>query len=52
MAQKLRELSEDEETSVKNIIDELAGYTVEEAETIIKTVAAKIKECAIVEGGK
>lgn len=45
-----RELSEDEETSVKTIMKELTGYSVEEAETIIKTVAAKIKECAIVEG--
>lgn len=50
MAQKIRELSVDEETSVKEIMKELAGYTVEQAETIIKTVAAKIKECAIVEG--
>lgn len=50
MAQKIRELNGDEETSVQNIIKELAGYTVEQAETIIKTVAAKIKECAIVEG--
>lgn len=50
MAKKMRELSVDEETSVKSIMKELAGYTVEEAETIIRTVAAKIKECAIVEG--
>lgn len=50
MATKTRELSVDEETSVKEIMKELAGYTVEEAEIIIRTVAAKIKECAIVEG--
>lgn len=47
-----RELSADEETSVKNIINELSGYTVEEAETIIKIVTAKIKECAVIEGEK
>ena len=45
-----RELSVDEESSVKVIMKELSGYTVEEAEAIIKTVAAKIKECAVVEG--
>lgn len=45
-----RELSEDEETSVKNIFKELAGYTIEEAETILKAVAAKIRESAIIEG--
>ena len=45
-----RELNEDQENSIKNIMKELAGYTVEEAETIIKTVAAKIKEYAIIEG--
>lgn len=47
-----RELSVDEEISVKNIIKELCGYSVEEADFILKNVAAQIRECAIIEEAK
>lgn len=46
-----RELTETEQASVANIIKELCGYSVEEAEFILRTVAAKIKEYAVIEAG-
>lgn len=44
-----REITEDEQQSIKAIFDELAGYTVEQAEAILKAVAAQIKERAVIE---
>ena len=44
-----RELSENESQSVKAIFNELCGYSIEEAEFILKNVAAQIRERAIIE---
>ena len=44
-----RELTDDEQKSMEAIFEELAGYTVEQAEKILKAVAAQIKERAVIE---
>lgn len=43
------ELTDDEQKSIQAIFDELAGYTVEQAEAILKAVASQIKERAVIE---
>lgn len=47
-----RELSENETQSVKAIIHELCGYSIEEAELILKNVAAQIRAFAVIEEGE
>ena len=44
-----RELNDNETASVKAIVFELCGYSIDEAEFILKTVAAQIRQCAIIE---
>lgn len=44
-----RELTDNEQDSVDAIIAELCGYSIDEAEMILKIVAARIRECAIIE---
>lgn len=44
-----RELTDSEQNSVDAIIQELCGYSIDEAEMILKIVAARIRECAIIE---
>lgn len=44
-----RELAENEKLSVDVIIQELCGYSIDEAEMILKVVASRIRECAIIE---
>lgn len=44
-----RELTDSEQASVANIMQELCGYSIDEAEMILKAVAARIRECAIIE---
>lgn len=46
-----RELDDNEKASVDIIIQELCGYSIDEAEMILKDVAAHIRECAIIEEG-
>ena len=46
-----RELTPDEEASVVRIIKELCGYSVEQAEAILKVVGGELKERAIIEEG-
>lgn len=43
------EFTNDEQKSIQAIFDELAGYTVEQAEAILKAVASQIKERAVIE---
>lgn len=44
-----RELSADESKTVSEILKSLAGYTVEQAEAILKQVASELKERAVIE---
>ena len=44
-----RELNNEEQQTVENILKELAGFNVEQAETILRAVAAQIKERAVIE---
>lgn len=44
-----RELSIDEQESIDKIIEILTGYNLEQAEVILKAVAALIKERAVIE---
>lgn len=43
------ELVESEKISVDAILSELCGYSIDEAERILKAVAAQIRKCAIIE---
>lgn len=43
------ELTDDEETTAEDILKTLAGYTVKQAEAILKEVAARLKERAVIE---
>lgn len=44
-----RELTDAQENTIKMIVRELCGYSIDEAEMIMKAVAAKIRESAIIE---
>ena len=44
-----RELTESQEKSIKAIVKELCGYSIDEVEMIMKAVATKIRECAVIE---
>ena len=44
-----RELTDAQEKSIDTIVKELCGYSIDEAEIILKAVAAKIRECAVIE---
>lgn len=43
------EFTPDEEKSVDEILNSLAGYTVEQAEAILKQVTTEIKNRAVIE---
>lgn len=47
-----RELPDGAEASVETILRELCGYSILEADLILKEVAAKIREYAIIEEAK
>lgn len=44
-----REISIEEQESIDAIIKILAGYNLEQAEVILKAVAAEVKERAVIE---
>lgn len=44
-----RELNNEEQQTLENILKELAGFTVEQSEAILRAVAAQIKERAVIE---
>lgn len=44
-----REFTDSEQDSVDEIIEELCGYSIDEAEAILKAVAVRIRQCAIIE---
>lgn len=44
-----REISEDEYEAIEGILKTLAGFTVEQAEIILKVVAAELKTKAVIE---
>lgn len=43
------ELESDEKTTAEEILKMLAGYTVKQAEMILKTVAGELKKRAVIE---
>lgn len=46
---KIEQLEDAERSAANDIMKLLAGLTVKEAETVLKAVAANLKECAVID---